>query len=62
MTLRALVVPRRLGRCFPNSIQQDLTCERLPQIGDATGVHRLMQARRMSSETIVRRADSLIPD
>ena len=42
MTPRALVAPGRLGHSFPNGIQQDLTCERLAQIGDAPGVHRLI--------------------
>ena len=41
-TPRALAAPRRLGHSFPNGIQQDLTCERLLQIGDAPGVHRLI--------------------
>lgn len=41
MTPRALVAPRRLGHSFLDGIQQDLTCERLAQIGDAPAVHRL---------------------
>src|ERR1700736_353088 len=33
---------RLLGHSFPDGIQQDLPCERLAQIGDAPGVHRLI--------------------
>ncbi len=36
------MTPRPLGHSFPNGIQQDLPCERLAQIADAPGVHRLI--------------------
>jgi hypothetical protein len=41
-TPHVLVTPRRLGRSFPNGIHQDITRERLAQIGDAAGVHRVI--------------------
>jgi hypothetical protein len=31
-----------LGHSFPNGIQQDMPCERLAQIGNASNVHRLI--------------------
>jgi len=42
MTPRAFAAPRWLGHSFPDGIQQNLTSERLAQIGDAPGVHRLI--------------------
>jgi len=46
-TPHVLVTPRRLGHSFRNGIQQDMTRERLAQIGDAPGIHRLIACGRV---------------
>ncbi len=40
--LCVLVTPHPSSHSFPNGIQQDMPCERLAQVGDASGVHRLI--------------------
>src|ERR1700692_4408254 len=42
MTRPSTVTTRPLARSFANGIQQDMPCERLAEIRDAPGVHRLL--------------------